>query len=121
MWCVSGELFSEPDVPTATEKNRWLGQSMKNITETLITMLTLPFALIGGVWGMYWLGYNWVAVAIGFIALAGLAAAETGITDRSAGVVATQVRLVVRVPHCPLERLRYRTKKYASLELFGDP
>ncbi|VAX36077.1 Cobalt-zinc-cadmium resistance protein CzcA; Cation efflux system protein CusA [hydrothermal vent metagenome] len=53
--------------------------NMKNITETLITMLTLPFALIGGVWGMYWLGYNWsVAVAIGFIALAGLAA-ETGI------------------------------------------
>lgn len=53
--------------------------NMKNITETLITMLTLPFALIGGVWGMYWLDYNWsVAVAIGFIALAGLAA-ETGI------------------------------------------
>ena len=38
-----------------------------------------PFALIGGVWGMYFLDYNWsVAVAIGFIALAGLAA-ETGI------------------------------------------
>lgn len=53
--------------------------NMKNITETLITMLTLPFALIGGVWGMYWLDYNWsIAVAIGFIALAGLAA-ETGI------------------------------------------
>ncbi len=53
--------------------------NMKNITETLITMLTLPFALIGGVWGLYWLGYNWsVAVAIGFIALTGLAA-ETGI------------------------------------------
>ena len=53
--------------------------NMKNITETLITMVTLPFALIGGVWGVYWLGYNWsVAVAIGFIALAGLAA-ETGI------------------------------------------
>ena len=53
--------------------------NMKNVTETLITMFTLPFALIGGVWGMYWLDYNWsVAVAIGFIALAGLAA-ETGI------------------------------------------
>jgi Cu(I)/Ag(I) efflux system membrane protein CusA/SilA len=52
---------------------------MKSITETLITMCTLPFALIGGVWGMYVMGYNWsVAVAIGFIALAGLAA-ETGI------------------------------------------
>ena len=53
--------------------------NMKNITETLITMVTLPFALIGGVWGMYWLDYNWsIAVAIGFIAMAGLAA-ETGI------------------------------------------
>lgn len=53
--------------------------NMKNITETLITMFTLPFALIGGVWGMYFLDYNWsIAVAIGFIALAGLAA-ETGI------------------------------------------
>ncbi len=53
--------------------------NMHNITETLITMLTLPFALVGGVWGLYWLGYNWsIAVAIGFIALAGLAA-ETGI------------------------------------------
>ncbi len=52
---------------------------MHNITETLITMGTLPFALVGGVWGLYLLGYNWsVAVAIGFIALAGLAA-ETGI------------------------------------------
>jgi len=53
--------------------------NMKSIAETLITMFTLPFALIGGVWGMYAMGYNWsVAVAIGFIALAGLAA-ETGI------------------------------------------
>lgn len=53
--------------------------TMHNIMETLITMVTLPFALLGGVWGLYWLGYNWsVAVAIGFIALAGLAA-ETGI------------------------------------------
>ncbi|MFQ5733543.1 MAG: efflux RND transporter permease subunit, partial [Planctomycetaceae bacterium] len=60
--------------------------SMKNVTETLITMFTLPFALIGGIWGMYWWGiYETgqpfsmsVAVAIGFIALAGLAA-ETGI------------------------------------------
>lgn len=52
---------------------------MHNISETLITMVTLPFALVGGVWGLYLLDYNWsVAVAIGFIALAGLAA-ETGI------------------------------------------
>jgi copper/silver efflux system protein len=42
-------------------------------------MLSLPFALIGGVWFVWALGYNWsVAVAIGFVALAGVAA-ETGV------------------------------------------
>ncbi|MBL8538898.1 MAG: efflux RND transporter permease subunit [Betaproteobacteria bacterium] len=49
------------------------------LTEALIVMLSLPFALIGGLWFMYLLGYNAsVAVAIGFIALAGVAA-ETGV------------------------------------------
>lgn len=53
--------------------------NMPNITETLITMVTLPFALVGGIWYMHFLGYNFsVAVMIGFIALAGLAA-ETAI------------------------------------------
>ena len=42
-------------------------------------MLSLPFALVGGIWFMYFLDYNFgVAVGVGFIALAGLAA-ETGI------------------------------------------
>jgi Cu(I)/Ag(I) efflux system membrane protein CusA/SilA len=42
-------------------------------------MLSVPFALIGGVWLMWLLGYNVsVAVAVGFIALAGVAA-ETGV------------------------------------------
>jgi Cu(I)/Ag(I) efflux system membrane protein CusA/SilA len=51
----------------------------KNITEALIVLLSLPFALVGGIWLMYFLGYNLsIAVAIGFIALSGLAA-ETGI------------------------------------------
>ncbi len=49
------------------------------LTETLIVMLSVPFSLVGGVWLMYWLGYNMsVAVAVGFIALAGVAA-ETGV------------------------------------------
>jgi Cu(I)/Ag(I) efflux system membrane protein CusA/SilA len=51
----------------------------KNLTNTLIVMLSLPFALVGGVWLFYIFGYNAsVAVYIGFIALAGLAA-ETGV------------------------------------------
>ena len=50
-----------------------------NVGETLIVMLSLPFALVGGLWFIWALGYNWsVAVAIGFIALAGVAA-ETGV------------------------------------------
>jgi len=49
------------------------------ITETLIVMLSVPFALVGGVWLMWLLGYNLsVAVAVGFIALSGVAA-ETGV------------------------------------------
>jgi Cu(I)/Ag(I) efflux system membrane protein CusA/SilA len=51
----------------------------ENVVETLIVMLSLPFALVGGIWLMWLLGYNMsVAVAIGFIALAGVAA-ETGV------------------------------------------
>jgi Cu(I)/Ag(I) efflux system membrane protein CusA/SilA len=51
----------------------------RNITEVLLILLTIPFSLVGGIWLMYLLDYNMsVAVAVGFIALAGLAA-ETGI------------------------------------------
>jgi Cu(I)/Ag(I) efflux system membrane protein CusA/SilA len=49
------------------------------LTETLIVMLSVPFALVGGAWLVWLLGYNLsVAVAVGFIALAGVAA-ETGV------------------------------------------
>jgi copper/silver efflux system protein len=45
----------------------------------LIVMLSVPFALTGGLWLMYLMGFNMsVAVAVGFIALAGVAA-ETGV------------------------------------------
>jgi Cu(I)/Ag(I) efflux system membrane protein CusA/SilA len=50
-----------------------------SVGETLIVMLSLPFALVGGVAFMAALGYNWsVATIIGFVALAGVAA-ETGV------------------------------------------
>ncbi len=53
--------------------------NFRRLTETLIVMLSLPFALVGGIWLMWWLGFNLsVAVAVGFIALAGVAA-ETGV------------------------------------------
>ena len=50
-----------------------------NFGEALIVSLSVPFALIGGVWLLWALDYNFsVAVAVGFIALAGVAA-ETGV------------------------------------------
>jgi Cu(I)/Ag(I) efflux system membrane protein CusA/SilA len=53
--------------------------NFKSVTESLIVMLSVPFALTGGLWIMDLLGYNMsVAVAVGFIALAGVAA-ETGV------------------------------------------
>ena len=49
------------------------------LTEALIVMLSLPFSVVGGLWLMWWMGFNMsVAVAVGFIALAGVAA-ETGV------------------------------------------
>lgn len=51
-----------------------LYMNFRNIVEVLIIMGTVPFALIGGLWLMYWLNYNMsIAVAVGFIALAGVA------------------------------------------------
>ncbi|HEX7221485.1 MAG TPA: CusA/CzcA family heavy metal efflux RND transporter, partial [Burkholderiales bacterium] len=53
--------------------------NFRRVSDTLIVMLSVPFALVGGVWLMYLLGYNLsVAVAVGFIALLGVAA-ETGV------------------------------------------
>ena len=45
--------------------------NFRRVTETLIVMLSVPFALAGGLWLMWWLGFNMsVAAAVGFIALA---------------------------------------------------
>lgn len=53
--------------------------NFKNIQESIIVMLSLPFSLVGGIWFLYLLDYNFsVAVGVGFIALAGVAA-ETGV------------------------------------------
>ncbi len=53
--------------------------NFRRVIETLIVMLSVPFALVGGVWLMWLLGFNLsVAVVVGFIALTGVAA-ETGV------------------------------------------
>ena len=51
----------------------------RSVVESLMVMLTLPFALVGGIWLIYLLDYNMsIAVGVGFIALAGVSA-ELGV------------------------------------------
>jgi Cu(I)/Ag(I) efflux system membrane protein CusA/SilA len=53
--------------------------NFRSAAEVLIILGTLPLALVGGFWLMFWLGYDLsVAVGVGFIALGGVAA-ETGV------------------------------------------
>ena len=48
--------------------------SFRRVGEVMVIMLTLPLAMVGGVWLMHYLGYNFsIAVGVGFIALAGVA------------------------------------------------
>jgi len=51
-----------------------LYMSFRNVVEVAIIMGTLPLAMIGSIWLMYWQSFNFsVAVGVGFIALAGVA------------------------------------------------
>ena len=53
--------------------------NFRNLTAPIVVMLSIPFAMVGGIWVVYWYGFNIsVAVAVGFIALAGVAA-EIGV------------------------------------------
>ena len=53
--------------------------NFRNIIEPVVVMMSIPFGLVGGIWLVYINGYNMsVAVAVGFIALAGMAA-EIGV------------------------------------------
>jgi Cu(I)/Ag(I) efflux system membrane protein CusA/SilA len=53
--------------------------NFRRLTESMIVMASVPFALVGGLWMLWGMGFNLsVAVAVGFIALAGVAA-ETGV------------------------------------------
>ena len=91
--------------------------NFRSVGETLIVMLSLPFALVGGMWFIWALGYNWsVAVAIGFIALNGVAA-ETGVVmliyldqawaaRQAKGVVPTLQHLYDAVLEGAVERVR---------------
>jgi Cu(I)/Ag(I) efflux system membrane protein CusA/SilA len=95
--------------------------NFRRVTESLIVMLSVPFALVGGIWLLWWLGYNVsVAVTVGFIALAGVAA-ETGVVmliyldqswkeiqaERAAdGAVPTTTDLYAAIMQGAVERVR---------------
>ena len=56
-----------------------LYMNFQSVTKSVIVLLSIPFAVVGAVWFLYFLGYNMsVAVWVGIIALAGVAA-ETGV------------------------------------------
>ena len=98
------------------------------VTETAIVMLSLPFALVGGVWAMWLLHYNLsIAVAVGFIALAGVAA-ETGVVmllylDQAWENIAqdgrkpTRSELVAAIEYGAVNRLRPKLMTVAAIML----
>jgi Cu(I)/Ag(I) efflux system membrane protein CusA/SilA len=98
------------------------------VTETAIVMLSLPFALVGGVWAMWLLDYNLsIAVAVGFIALAGVAA-ETGVVmilylDQAwqdiieGGRRPTRAELVRAIEYGAVSRLRPKLMTVAAIML----
>ena len=91
--------------------------NFRGVAESLIVMLALPFSLVGGIWFLWLLGYNTsVAVWVGFIALAGVAA-ETGVVmliylDEAfrrrlrEGRIKTAADVMAAVREGALERLR---------------
>jgi Cu(I)/Ag(I) efflux system membrane protein CusA/SilA len=106
--------------------------NFRNTAESLIVMLSLPFALAGGVWLMWILGYNLsVAVAIGFIALAGVAAQTAVVlliyldqawnhsleSKRQAGSAPTSKDLDAAVEFGAVERLRPKMMTVAAITL----
>ena len=91
--------------------------TFRGVTESLIVMLLLPFSLVGGIWFLWLLNYNTsVAVWVGFIALAGVAA-ETGVvmliyldeafnSRKAAGEMKSALDVAAAVRAGALERLR---------------
>ena len=90
---------------------------LKSIVKTAIVLSAIPFSLVGSIWLMSWLGYNWsIAVWVGVIALAGLAA-ETGVVMllyldiayedwKRKGKMASFADLAEAVDHGAVQRIR---------------
>ncbi|MVW76436.1 efflux RND transporter permease subunit [Pseudomonas xionganensis] len=93
--------------------------------EALLIMATLPFALTGGIWFLYWLGYNLsVATGVGFIALAGVAA-EFGVimllylrnawAERQAAGQGTPAALFAAIREGAVQRVRPKAMTVATI------
>ncbi|HBD9275137.1 TPA: efflux RND transporter permease subunit [Legionella pneumophila] len=91
--------------------------TFRTIAETLMVMLGVPFALVGGFWLILLLGYNMsVAVWVGFIALAGVAAETSAVmlayldteyaTQKKKGLMNTLSDLIETVHRCAVSRIR---------------
>ena len=100
--------------------------TFRNIGEAALIMVTLPLALIGGLWLMFLLGYDLsIASAIGFIALAGVSA-EFGVVmliyldhaiarHRQAGTFATTQDLIEAIKEGAVMRVRPKAMTVAVI------
>ncbi|SJM90971.1 efflux RND transporter permease subunit [Crenothrix polyspora] len=89
----------------------------RNITEPALVMLTIPFSLVGGIWFVYWLGYDLsIAVYVGFIALGGTAA-ETGVMVLS--FIDIEIEKLREIKQAPLtaEEIRTATENATALRV----
>jgi len=105
-----------------------LYMNFKSIAETLIILLSIPFALTGSIWLLWWLDYNLsIAVWVGIIALAGLAA-QTGTVMiiyldeafhayRKAGRMRTQHDLFEAITYGAVQRVRPKLMTVSMITL----
>ncbi len=94
--------------------------AFRSVAETLMVMLGVPLSLVGGVWYMVLLGYNMsIAVWVGIIALAGVAAETSAVMlayldeackrRQAAGTLRTLEDLLETVHQGAVERIRPMT------------
>jgi Cu(I)/Ag(I) efflux system membrane protein CusA/SilA len=100
--------------------------TFRNVVEAALILGTLPFALVGGLWLLFLLGYNLsIASAIGFIALAGVAA-EFGVVmliyldlaiarRRDAGQFASERDLIAAIEEGAALRVRPKAMTVAVI------
>ena len=85
------------------------------LTESLIVMLSVPFSLVGGIWLLWFLDYNVsIAVGVGFIALAGVAA-ETGVVM----LIYLDYAYQEQVERCRIEGREFTTNDLYSALMIG--